>query len=183
MGSSRVIAKLSDFRLETERLSIRPALKADIQSVYLIHKEPIVNRYLPYQTWHSFADAEAWYARVERRRKDIAEQFVITIKGGETLVGTCIVFVQESDNTKFELGYVLAKECWGNGYMLEALREFVPAIAVKLELTCLFAVIQTDNAESLALIAKLGFCESCRKHEGDKQLIHFVRRFNSVKPK
>lgn len=180
MGSLSVISKLSSFRLETQRLSIRPALNADIQSVYLIHKDPIVNRYLPYQTWYSLADAQAWYARVERRRNDIAEQFVITVKGSDTLVGTCIVFVQESDSANFELGYVLAKQHWGNGYMLEALREFVPAIAEKLKLTCLFAVIQSDNDESLALIAKLDFSESCRKHEGDKELIYFVRRFNRL---
>ncbi|MBL4671827.1 MAG: GNAT family N-acetyltransferase [Arenicella sp.] len=173
-----MIVKLSQVRLDTERLSIRPALKADIQSVYLIHKEPIVNRYLPYQTWHSLADAEAWYARVESRRKDIAEQFVITVKGSDTLIGTCIVFVQESDSANLELGYVLARQHWGNGYMLEALREFVPAIAEMLKLNCLFAVIQSNNTESLALIAKLGFCESYRKHESDKELICFVRRFN-----
>lgn len=175
-----MIAKLSHFQLETERLSIRPALESDLQSVYLIHKEPIVNRYLPYHTWDSFADAQAWYARVERRRKDIAEQFVIMLKGSDTLIGTCIVFVQESDSEDFELGYVLAKQHWGKGYMFEALNEFVPAIAASLKLSRLYAVIQSDNAQSLALIAKLGFCESGRKREGDKQLIYFVRRFHRV---
>ena len=182
MGSLRVIAKLSDFRLETERLSIRPALESDLQSVYLIHKEPIINRYLPYHTWDSFADAQAWYARVERRRQDVAEQFVIMRKGSDTLIGTCIVFVHEPDSENFELGYVLAKQHWGKGYMYEALNEFVPAIAASLKVSRLYAVIQSDNAQSLALIARLGFCESDRKREGDKQLIYFVRQFNSAEP-
>lgn len=178
-----MIAKLSHFQLETERLLIRPALETDLRSVYLIHKEPIVNRYLPYHTWDSFADAQAWYARVERRRKDIAEQFVIMLKGSDTLIGTCIVFVQESDSANFELGYALAKQQWGKGYMFEALDKFVPAIADTLKLNCLFAVIQSDNILSLELIAKLDFCESCRKHDGDKELIYFVRTFNRTEPK
>lgn len=177
-----MISKLYSFRLETQRLAIRPVLKTDLESVYLIHKEPIVNRYVPYQTWLSFSDAEAWYARVKRRRKATAEQFVIIRKGDDTLLGTCIIFVHPSDSASLELGYVLAKQHWGSGYMLEALHAFVPAIAENLKLNRLFAVIQSGNAPSLKLIAKLGFHESQRKQDGDKEMIYFVRRFDSPKP-
>jgi ribosomal-protein-alanine N-acetyltransferase len=182
MGSSIVISKLSSFRLETQRLAIRPVLKTDLDSIYLIHKEPIVNRFVPYQTWLSFSDAEDWYARVKRRRKDTAEQFVIIRKDDDTLLGTCIVFVHPSDHESFELGYVLAKQHWGSGYMLEALNEFVPAIAKKLKLNHLFAVIQTENTPSLKLIAKLGFRESHRKQDDDKEMIYLLRRFDSPMP-
>ena len=181
MASSRVITKLKNLRLETERLLIRPALKADLESVYLIHKEPIVNRYIPYQTWLGLSDAQAWYARVERRRKDIAEQFVILNKADETLVGTCIVFVHSSDSAPFELGYVLAKNCWGQGIMLEALAEFIPMVAGRLNLQSLVAVIQAENRPSVKLITKLRFNESQRQFDGETEMIYFLRQFKSVK--
>ncbi|MFT6406654.1 MAG: ribosomal-protein-alanine N-acetyltransferase [Arenicella sp.] len=182
MGSLRVISKLKSLHLETQRLVIRPVLETDLESVYLIHKEPIVNRYVPYQTWLSFADAQAWYARVERRRKDTAEQFVILSKANSELLGTCIVFVHQSDNASFELGYVLAKTAWGHGYMCEALAEFIPAVAERLTLTSLMAVIEADNLRSIKLIGKLGFFESHRKQQGETQMIYFLRRFEPAKP-
>ena len=181
MASSRVKTKIKNLRLETERLLIRPALKADLESVYLIHKEPIVNRYIPYQTWLGLSDAQAWYARVERRRKDIAEQFVILNKADETLVGTCIVFVHSSDSAPFELGYVLAKNCWGQGIMLEALAEFIPMVAGRLNLQSLVAVIQAENRPSVKLITKLRFNESQRQFDGETEMIYFLRQFKSVK--
>jgi RimJ/RimL family protein N-acetyltransferase len=150
-----------------------------MESVYAIHVDEDINRYLPYHTWVSWDDAVAWYARVEKRRGDeIAEQFVIINKDDGVLVGTCIAFIHEPDGTSLEFGYVLAKPHWGKGYMLEALNCFVPALAKQLELTRLLAVIQSENSNSIKLVGKLGFDEISREHKDDIDLIYFSRQFD-----
>jgi ribosomal-protein-alanine N-acetyltransferase len=174
-----VITKLCDFHLETERLVIRPAVQTDIKSVYQIHIDEETNRYLPYITWRSWSDALAWYARVEKRRGEgVAEQFVIINKGDSVLVGTCIVFIHEPDDTNLELGYALSKAHWGKGIMFEALNTFVPAVAKVLSLSRLLAIIQRENASSIKLIGKLGFAEISQEREDDNDLIFFCRQFS-----
>lgn len=174
-----MIAKLSSLRLETDRLNIRSAVQTDLESVYAIHAEEQVNQYLPYKTWRSWDDALAWYERVEKRRgEEDAEQFVILNKNDGVLLGTCIVFIHEAHSESLELGYVLAKPHWGKGYMLEALSEFVPAVANRLNIRQLLAVIQTENMSSIELAGKLGFHELRREREGATDLFVFSRDFN-----
>lgn len=174
-----MIAKLSSFRLETDRLAIRPVIQTDLEPVYAIHSEKQVNQYLPYETWQSWSDALAWYERVEKRRgEEDAEQFVIINKSDGVLLGTCIVFIHGADSESLELGYVLAKPHWGKGYMLEALSEFVPVLAKRLNLTKLMAVIESKNASSLKLISKLGFSELRQSRVDDIDFIYFSRKFD-----
>ena len=153
-------------------------MKADLESVYAIHADEQINRYLPYQTWLSWDDALAWYTRVEKRRvEQNAEQFVVINKHDGVLLGTCIAFIHEPDGTSLEFGYVLAKPYWGKGYMFEALESLVPAVAKKLNLNRLLAVIQRENARSIKLVSKLGFTEVRQERKDDIDLIYFSRQF------
>lgn len=179
-----MIRQLASFTLTTERLRIRPVEKIDLESIYHIHSDHQVNQYLPYQTWRTWDDARIWYARVlMRRRQELAQQFVIVRNEDSTLIGSCIVFIHEFDSDNLELGYVLGRAHWGQGYMHEALNDFVPTIAGALQLEKMYAIIDTRNRASRKLIRKLGFTET--HHESDQQddkkveLAHYRRDFNS----
>lgn len=153
-----MINKLSSLSLVSERLLIRPVEQADLEAVYSIHVDEQVNQFLPYDTWTQWSDALAWLERVETRRTIAeAEQFVIRKRCGQQLVGTCIVFDFDASDQSFELGYVLHRDHWGNGYMLEACQALVDELLSMSELEAVRAVVKTENKSSLNLLSKLGF--------------------------
>ncbi|RBP53609.1 GNAT family N-acetyltransferase [Arenicella xantha] len=153
-----MIEQLTQLKIETERLRIRRIEDADVKAIYPIHSEPVVNRYLPYDTWTSWDDAKHWYARVlERRRILEAEQFVIELKDSANIIGTCIAFSFCPNARSLEFGYVLGRAAWKQGYMLEAMSSFVPTLQQRLALNTLIARVESDNLASLALVKKLGF--------------------------
>lgn len=153
-----MIEQLSDLNIETKRLRIRRVEDNDVKAIYPIHSEPLVNRFLPYDTWTTWEDAKHWYARVlERRRIGEAEQFVIETKQSPRIIGTCIAFSYCADTRSLEFGYVLGIENWNQGYMFEAMSAFVPAVQQRLQLKQLLARVTAENLASLALLKKLAF--------------------------
>jgi len=153
-----VIKRLAGLNVDTERLVIRVAEKDDLKSIYSIHIDDEVNRYLPYDTWLSWDDALKWYQRVEDRRAlGDAEQFIIVRKRDQQIVGTCIVFDFDSDDQSCEFGYVLNRQYWNRGYMLEATQEFVQSLMSQAEINSIRAVVQANNTASLKLLQKLSF--------------------------
>jgi len=137
---------------------IRPVVRSDLEAVYSIHTEDQVNQYLPYDTWQQWPDALAWFERVEERRRAAeAEQFVILRVADQQLVGTCIVFDFDVGDLSCEFGYVLHRDRWGNGYMIEACRVLIDALLSMRDLEAIRAVVKSENKASLNLLSKLGF--------------------------
>ena len=154
-NSSESLAKLY---LETERLLIRPAEEADLESIYQIHADDEVNRYLPYDTWLSRNDASDWYKRVQRRRQqNDAEQFVVIHAINQKIVGTCTVFDFDVSDFSCELGYVLNRLCWNRGFMFEAMKALTEYLLSQDSITSVRAVVEAKNTSSLKLLKKLGF--------------------------
>lgn len=153
-----MIDLLTEFRVQTPNYLIRPIVEADLKAIYAVHSDDLVNRYLPYDTWQSWQDAERWYARVlERKNIGEAAQFVILNKHQPALVGTAIAFDYVADSNSIEIGYVLARAFWRQGVMNEVLNAVLPALADHLSLSGFRANVDCDNTASLNLLAKLGF--------------------------
>ena len=153
------LRKLAYLTAKTDRLDIRPVTEADLASVFEIHRQDEVNKFLPYETWQDMQDAQAWYEVVkERRDSESAEQFVL-FEGGK-LVGSMIFFSYNANQRECELGYVLNKPFWGQGYMVEALNEMLPSVARLLNLEHFVATIEADNIASIKLLSRLGFSQT-----------------------
>ena len=153
-----MISKLADLELQTERLRIRVIQDHDLRSVYPIHTDDLVNRHLPYDTWQNWDDAKHWYAKqVQRRNEGIAEQFVIEASQDGQLVGTCIAFDYDNTEKSIEFGYVLARNAWKQGFMQEAMSEFIPALQRRLDLALIIASVERENTASLKLLEKFDF--------------------------
>ncbi len=161
-----MINALGALLLETERLLIRPIKDIDVKSVYHIHNDQEVNRYLPYDTWQSWDDAKHWYAKIiERRNNQDAEQLVIIRQSDEQLIGTSIVFGYKEIDRSCEFGYVLNRKFWRQGYMLEATKAILTTLLSLREIDSVRAVVDGENRASLALLSKLGFTVSARIKE------------------
>ena len=64
--------------IDTERLLIRPLVDSDLAALFEVNSNDSVTALLPYATWHSMSDAEAWLARMRGiEATGLALQFVV----------------------------------------------------------------------------------------------------------
>jgi [ribosomal protein S5]-alanine N-acetyltransferase len=148
----------AQIKIETSRLTIRLVEESDLPSLFVVNADDAVTRYLPYGSWKSVADGEAWFSRAAARlAAGEAGQFVIVHRESRRVVGTCLLFRFEESSARAEVGYVLAREYWGAGYMLEAMKAFVAFAFEQLGMQRLEAEIDPRNVSSAKLLERLGF--------------------------
>jgi len=147
--------------LHSDRLIVRMVEERDLPALLEIHAVDDVTRFLPYATWQTLADAQAWYERAMRHHAEgNALQFVVEAMGSG-VVGTCLLFRFESASARAEIGYVLGQRHWGRGYMREALASLLAFAFNELSLRRLEAEVDPRNTASDRLLRRLGFT-----HEG-----------------
>jgi ribosomal-protein-alanine N-acetyltransferase len=144
--------------LETPRLSLRVVAEPDLPALLEVNGNDEVTRFLPYATWGSLADGEAWLKRMtDMQASGPALQFVIAEKPGGVAIGTCLLFRYEEASARAELGYVLGRAHWGRGYMREALAGLLECAFTHLSLRRLEAEVDPRNVPSARLLQELGF--------------------------
>src|SRR6266853_3676636 len=144
--------------IETARLKIRLAQMADLPALLEMNSNDEVTRYLPYESWKGAADGESWFRRAsERMVAGQAGQFVIQQRESSRIIGSCLLFRFEEASARAELGYVLAQEYWGAGYMFEAMSAFIAFAFGPMGLRRLEAETDPRNLTSAKLLERLGF--------------------------
>ncbi len=81
----------------------------------------------------------------------------IELKSNGILIGDCGFGHIDEPKRPTELGYMLAKEYWGNGFMSEVLNTILPFGFDQLHLHRIQAWTHPDNATSAHLLEKFGF--------------------------
>ena len=148
--------------IESNRLLIRLVEEADLPDLLVINGNDEVTRYLPYATWQSLADGQAWFKRIEAlNATGNGLQFVVLEKSSGQIVATCLLFRYDEQSARAELGYVLGREHWGQGLMHEALCALITYAFGAYALRRIEAEVNPANEASCRLIEKLGFT-----HEG-----------------
>ena len=143
---------------ETARLRVRLVTCEDLPALLVVNGDAAVTQFLPYETWSTIADAEAWLQRVDKSQASgTALQFVIVDKATDQAIGTALIFRHDEGSARAELGYVLGRAHWGGGLMFEALTELINHVFGAMALRRLEAEVNPDNVASLALLARLGF--------------------------
>lgn len=145
-------------RIATARLSLRLLQASDLPDLMQVNGDEVVTRFLPYKTWSSPADAQAWLERMEAGR--IAGtwlQFVIVLQSTQRVIGTCLVFHLDEPSARAEVGYVLARAHWGAGCMQEAMAGVTAFAFEQMGLRRLEAEIDPRNTASAKLLQRLGF--------------------------
>ena len=127
-------------------------------ALMLVNGDDEVTHYLPYATWTSPTDAQAWYERIAKvQESGTALQFVLIEKAAERVVGTCLLFRYDEGSSRAELGYVLGRPHWGTGLMHEALQALLRHAFEVLCLRRLEAEVNPANLASVHLLERLGF--------------------------
>jgi [ribosomal protein S5]-alanine N-acetyltransferase len=144
--------------LHTPRLSVRRVRDEDLPALMAVNGDDEVTRHLPYASWHSLEDAQAWLLRMRGQEAGgSACQYVLADKDSAQALGTALLFRWEPTSARAELGYVLGRAHWGRGLMQEGLAALIGFAFDGLQLHRLEAEVNPANTASLALLQRLGF--------------------------
>lgn len=148
---------MAGFRLETARLVIRSWRAADIVPFAAICADPVVMA-----TLGPVMDLAETAAMVERERAFEAELghtfWVVERKADARLVGKCGI-IRGRDGPILgqpEIGWRLASDCWGHGYITEAARACIDWYFANRDGAAVWAITSAGNIRSRAVMARLG---------------------------
>ena len=155
--------------LETERLILRPFRESDADDVFAYASDPDVG---PMAGWRPH---ESPQKSLEIVRGFISSGEVWAVESKEThkVIGTVGLHPEQREGYSFDyqLGYVLAKSCWGQGLMTEAAGRIV-SYAFETGAKTLFVAHFDGNERSKRVIEKLGFRyaghidDGCKRYDG-----------------
>ena len=148
--------------IATPRLDLEPLAAGHLDDLMAVNGDDRVTRFLPYATWASRLDAEAWYLRMlGLQEAGGTQQLVLRRRSDARAIGTLLLFRFDEASRRAELGYALGADFWGQGYMGEAVRGACAHAFGTLGLRRLEAEVNPDNGPSCRLLARVGF-----QHEG-----------------
>lgn len=144
--------------LPTPRLTLRPLVPADASAVYAMHADPVTLRYWSTPPWAEPALADELIAR------DLAAMAAgdyirlgIERQSDGRLIGLCTLFAFYLPSRRCEIGYILHRDSWGQGYMHEALLTLLDYGFGVLDLNRVEADIDPRNTGSQRTLDRLGF--------------------------
>jgi len=141
------------FRIETDRLLLRPLAINDLDEFVAMHAMPEVA-----QTMGPF-DRDAAAARLERNEREWQERgyglVALLERGTGRFVGRSgLKYWPQFDEA--EVGWVLRADAWGHGFATEAGRACLDWGFRAFEFPYITAMITPENARSIAVATRLG---------------------------
>ena len=144
--------------LRTERLVLRPIVKADAAALSAIFGDPVVMRYWSTPAWTTTAQATAFIARdLKAMRSGEYVRLGLERVNRPGLIGTCTLFNLVPACRRAEVGYSLARTAWHQGWMDEALRTLLKFGFGEMGLNRVEADIDPRNLASARSLERLGF--------------------------
>lgn len=144
--------------IETKRLILRNFRLEDAQSMFesYCHDEE-VTRYL---TWDPHQNVQETITRLMQVQlpaieKDAAD-FAITLKGSDNVVGSIGTVNDYISEGYAEIGYVIARKYWNQGYMSEALEAIIQFLFTHTTTPKIRAIHDIDNLASGKVMQKCG---------------------------
>ena len=144
------------FRIETERLVIRPWQPDDRPAFTSAMSHPEVTQYVHGGKPYTEAEVDEWFARQARQ---LAEHGMcmgaIVEKATNRIVG--IGGTQPLGTTSdLEIGWILARDAWGHGYATETGAAAMRHVLETLNRPRVVAIIDPGNEPSKRVAARLG---------------------------
>jgi ribosomal-protein-alanine N-acetyltransferase len=144
--------------LTTERLILRQLLESDVQEIFLLRSDPIINKYLDRQPSKTLEDALNFIRIINVNIKNSELPYwAITQKNNEKLIGTICLFDFSEELNRCEIGYELLTDYQGQGIMNEAIKKIIEYSFQTLGLKTIDACTHKDNQSSIKLLQKFNF--------------------------
>ena len=142
--------------IATARLVLRQPVLADAEAIFASYgQDPEVTRYLVWKPHASLEDSRAFVQScIDAWAGGVRFPWVITRASDGQLLG---MFEARVDGGfKVSVGYVLAREHWGNGYVPEALQAVIDLFWADPAIFRIWAVCDVDNPASARVMEKAG---------------------------
>jgi RimJ/RimL family protein N-acetyltransferase len=145
-------------RLEARRVALRWPVQRDLPALFGIFSDPEVMRY-----WSALPLADRAGARrlLAEMHEGFADgtlfEWVIVRRDDDLAIGTCTLFHLDRENRRAEIGFTLARACWGQGLMTEALDRLAAFCLEELGLRRLEADVDPRNTASIRRLEGMGF--------------------------
>jgi RimJ/RimL family protein N-acetyltransferase len=141
--------------LKTDRLRLRKVKLSDAEAIFRQYaQDPEVTKYV---SWRAHRDLEETreYVRMCLLAWDVGKAFhwVIERREDKEVIG---MIIARAAGEKWELGYVLARPFWGQGYMTEAVKGIIAWALRQKEIYRVWAVSDVDNIASARVMEKAG---------------------------
>lgn len=146
-------------RLETKRLVLRQITAGDVDALFAIFSDAQVMQFgnklqrSKEEAQEFFGKLQNWYHQQEN------VQWGITLKGNDTLLGSCGFYAFDEGFLRADLGYELRPAYWRQGIMSEALTTIISFAFATMGLHRIEAVVYEGNERSLGILRKMGFVE------------------------
>lgn len=144
------------FRLETDRLILRPWQPDDRAAFHALTLDPEVMHYVHGGLPYSEPEVDEWFTRQARQLAELDLCMAAMIeKASGRLVG--IAGTQPLGTTgDLEIGWWLARDVWGRGYATEAGGAAMRHVLETVGRPRVVAIIAPDNEPSKRVVARLG---------------------------
>ena len=156
--------------LTTERLTLRQLLDSDVQEIFLLRSNTLINKYLDRQPSKTLKDALEF---IENINNNSLTYWAIARKVNEKLVGTICLFDVSEEQKKCEIGYELLREYQGKGIMTEAANKIIKYSNQTLGLKTIDAYTHKENESSTNFLKKLKFKSMDSVEKTNSNLILF----------
>ena len=140
-----------NIELHTDNLVIKKPSENHLNSLIKELNNWNISKWLievPYP--YSIDDANYW---VKKTKQD---QYSLNIYLKNKLIGG-VSLSNQRENSKWELGYWIGEEYWGNGYAIEACENLISYFFSNTNNSIIYASHMKDNIKSKKIIIKLGF--------------------------
>lgn len=142
-------------RLETEQLILRELNLDDAEGVFQNFSDEEVTKYLM-EPFTSLEQAQRIIqAFLDEYKQGTGATWAIMLRKSSEYVGTCSLELKPG--FRGELGFDLAKACWGQGYMAEALQAIIQFAFGELNLSKVEAHTLLLNSRAIHLLKGLNF--------------------------
>lgn len=143
---------------QTERLTLRRFIEADLDRFLAYRHDPVVARF---QSWSMLSEDEAIAFIYEMSTVPIGIpgewfQIAIAFQPSNRLIGDIGIQVREHDTTTVEIGFTLRREEQCKGYAREAMQSLLCSLFELENITKVIGITDSRNHPSINLLTRLG---------------------------
>jgi RimJ/RimL family protein N-acetyltransferase len=143
-------------KIDTKRLLLRKPMMEDASPIFKLYaQDQDVTRYLTFKPHQSIEETKTFLKRcLNNWKNETSFPWTIIRMKDNQLVG--MVEIVSLDQSGIQLGYVLAKSYWGNGYMTEVLRKIIDWAFRQNDTYRVWAMCDIENIASTRVMERAG---------------------------
>ena len=144
--------------LHGSRVVLREHADTDLDSILAYARDEIVARYVPWEP-NTEEGAKAFLDSVfsdARQTPRVSYELAIVERATDLVVGTARIGIESVAHPRADIGYVLRRDRWGEGFATEAARLLLAFGFDELGMRRIWATSHPDNVASARVLEKIG---------------------------